>query len=61
MDYKDAIEFMLCGATAVQVGSATFVNPKTSLDVIEGIIGYCAKYNVTHIKELVGSLKAGAL
>ena len=61
MDYKDAVEFMICGATAVQIGTATFVNPKASLEVIDGIAGYCAKNNVTHIKELVGSLNAGAL
>ena len=61
MDHKDAIEFLLCGATAIQIGTATFVNPKTSLEVIEGIAGYCAKNGIVNVKELVGSLNAGAL
>ena len=61
MEYKDAIEFMLCGATAVQVGTATFVNPKTSLEIVDDIARYCTKNNITRVKELVGSLKAGAL
>ena len=61
MDYKDAIEFMLCGATAVQVGTATFVNPKAPAEIVDGITGYCAKNNIMNVKELVGSLKAGDL
>ena len=61
MDYKDAIEFMLCGATAVQVGTATFVNPKAPVEIIDGIAGYCAENKIINIKELVGSLNAGAL
>ena len=61
MDYRDAIEFMICGATAVQVGTAIFVNPKAALEVIEGIIRYCVKNNVTNAGELVGGLKVGAL
>ncbi len=61
MDYKDAIEFMLCGATAVQVGTATFVNPKAPAEVVDGITEYCVKNNIMNVHELVGSLKAGAL
>ena len=61
MDHKDAIEFMLCGAAAIQVGTATFINPKTLIEVIDGITGYCAENNVKRVKELVGNLKAGAL
>lgn len=61
MEYKDAVEFMICGATAVQVGTATFVNPKASVEIIEGITKYCAKNSIANVTELVGSLKAGAL
>lgn len=61
MDHKDAIEFMLCGATAIQVGTATFVNPKTAVEIISGIKKYCKGKNINSVNELVGSLKAGAL
>ena len=61
MDYRDAGEFMICGATAIQVGTATFVNPKASIEVIDGIRRYCVKNNVKRVKELIGSLNAGAL
>ncbi len=57
MDYKDAIEFMLCGASAVQVGTANFVDPSASIEIIGGIKSYMAKKNIREIKELVGALK----
>ena len=58
MDYKDAVEFMLCGASAVQVGTANFVNPTTGSEIIDGIKNYMAKNNIKEIKELIGALKA---
>jgi len=61
MDYKDAVEFMLCGASAVQVGTATFVNPVASTEIIDGIAKYMKKNKIDNIGKLVGSLNAGAL
>lgn len=58
MDYKDAVEFILCGASAIQVGTANFVNPAASIGIIEGIKGYMAKNSVKEIRELIGALKA---
>ena len=58
MDYKDAVEFMLCGASAVQVGTANFVNPAASTGIIDGIKSYMAKNSIKEIKELIGALKA---
>ncbi|MCX5667876.1 MAG: dihydroorotate dehydrogenase, partial [Candidatus Omnitrophica bacterium] len=58
MDYKDAVEFMLCGATAIQVGTANFVNPAASAEIICGIKNYMAKNRIKEIKELIGALKA---
>ncbi|MFH1995623.1 MAG: dihydroorotate dehydrogenase [Candidatus Omnitrophota bacterium] len=55
MTAEDAIEFILCGASAVQVGTASFVNPKAALEVLEGIKKYAAKQNVRNISELVGA------
>ena len=57
MDYKDAVEFMLCGASAVQVGTATFVNPAASTRIVEGIRRYMEKSGTKEIKDLVGALK----
>lgn len=53
----DAIEFMLAGATAVSVGTANFVNPRATLDVIEGIRAYCESQGVEDVNELIGALK----
>ena len=51
----DAIEFLLCGASAVQVGTANFVNPKVSIEIIEGIKDYMEKMKVSSVRELVGA------
>lgn len=58
MDHKDAIEFMLCGASAIQVGTANFVNPAGPIGIIDGIKKYMAKNSIKEIKELIGALKA---
>jgi dihydroorotate dehydrogenase (subfamily 1) family protein len=56
-DYKDAVEFMLCGASAVQVGTANFVDPAASTNIISGLKSYMVKHKIKEIKELVGALK----
>lgn len=53
---SDAIEFIIAGATAVAIGTATFIEPGCATQVIEGINKYCVKNNITNIKELTGSL-----
>ncbi len=53
---EDALEFLIAGARAVQVGTANFYAPDTSLRVIEGIRDYCARKRL-HLADLVGSLK----
>jgi len=57
MDYKDAVEFMLCGASAVQVGTANFVHPAASTGIVNGIKSYMAANGMKEIKELIGALK----
>jgi dihydroorotate dehydrogenase (NAD+) catalytic subunit len=57
MDYRDAIEFIFCGASAIQVGTANFVNPNTAIDIIEGIKIYMAKNKISNIRALIGALK----
>jgi dihydroorotate dehydrogenase (NAD+) catalytic subunit len=56
-DSKDALEFMLCGASAVQVGTANFVNPTTAADVVEGMRSWCAEHGVGRVRDLVGTLR----
>ena len=53
---NDAIEMILAGATAVSVGTANFVDPCTTVKVVEGIESYMRKYGVKDIKELVGAV-----
>jgi len=53
----DAVEFMLAGATAVAVGTANFVNPRATIEVIEGIEAYCEEHGVRDVNELIGALK----
>ena len=52
----DAVEFLLAGATAVAVGTANFVNPRATLDVIESINAYCIEQGVQDVNELIGGL-----
>ena len=53
----DAVEFMLAGATAVAVGTANFVNPEATIDVIDGIAAYCEEQGVEDVNELIGALE----
>jgi dihydroorotate dehydrogenase (NAD+) catalytic subunit len=54
---KDALEFIMAGATAIQVGTANFANPRASLDVLEGMEEYTGKEGVKDIGELIGAAR----
>jgi dihydroorotate dehydrogenase (NAD+) catalytic subunit len=54
MSAEDALEFMIAGATAVGVGTANFINPKTSLEIIKGIEIYLRKKGIKDINRLKG-------
>jgi dihydroorotate dehydrogenase (NAD+) catalytic subunit len=54
--WEDAVEFMIAGARAIQVGSANFVDPTTPLQVISGIVRYCEENKIEDVNELVGSI-----
>jgi dihydroorotate dehydrogenase (NAD+) catalytic subunit len=58
MASEDAVEFILCGASAIQVGTANFVNPRAPLEILDGIKKYLAKKKIKSLKNLVGKLKA---
>jgi dihydroorotate dehydrogenase (NAD+) catalytic subunit len=54
---SDAIEFIMAGASAVQVGTASFANPQASLDVLEGIKRFMEKEGIEDIVELIGAAR----
>lgn len=54
--WEDAVEFLIAGASLVAVGTANFVNPKATLDILDGIRGYCREQKIKHIDKLRGSL-----
>jgi len=57
MKAEDAIEFILVGASAVQIGSANLVNPRTAIEVIDGIEKYLVKNQINHVRKLTGLFK----
>jgi dihydroorotate dehydrogenase (NAD+) catalytic subunit len=54
---SDAIEFIMAGASAIQVGSASFTNPRAPLDVLEGIEQFMEKEGIKDIAELIGAAR----
>jgi dihydroorotate dehydrogenase (NAD+) catalytic subunit len=54
---SDAIEFIMAGASAIQVGSATFTNPRASLDVLEGIEQFMEKEGINSLSEIIGAAR----
>ena len=57
MNAIDAIEFMLAGASAVQIGTANFIDPRVSLKIIEGIEQYLDRHNYKSISDIIGKLQ----
>lgn len=57
MNATDAIEFILAGSTAIQVGTANFIDPLVSLKIIDGIEEYLHRHNIATVAELVGALE----
>jgi dihydroorotate dehydrogenase (NAD+) catalytic subunit len=56
MNATDAIEFMLAGATAIQVGTANFIDPQISVKIIDGIEDYCIANKIDKVTDLIGGL-----
>ncbi len=57
---EDAVAFMLCGATAVQVGTASYVNPRAALEVRDGLRDYLERHGIARVEALVGALEGPA-
>jgi dihydroorotate dehydrogenase (NAD+) catalytic subunit len=58
MTHEDVLEFILAGASAVAVGTANFVNPRATLDIIEGIETFLTREGIGSVRELVGQVSA---
>ena len=57
MNERDALEFLIAGARAVQVGTANFVDPQAPIRIIEGLKDYCRKNEIGSLEEIIGSLQ----
>ena len=55
---QDALEYVIAGASAVQVGTANFANPKAPVDILERLEKHCMEYKINNINSLVGSLQS---
>lgn len=53
----DAIEFLMAGATAIQVGTSTFINPNAAIDILEGIKDFMVKKGIDNITDIIGSAR----
>ncbi len=60
VEARDALEFILAGASAVQVGTANFIRPDAALGVVRGLESYLEKHGIASITELIGALDTGA-
>jgi dihydroorotate dehydrogenase (NAD+) catalytic subunit len=59
MNARDALEFILAGACMIQVGCANFVDPQTSVDIVDGLNGYLKEKGIARIVDVVGKLETG--
>lgn len=57
MSWQDAVEFILCGSSAVGVGTANFVNPNAAAEIAEGIEKYLREKNIKEVKSIIGGLR----
>jgi dihydroorotate dehydrogenase (NAD+) catalytic subunit len=57
MNANDATEFLLAGASAVQIGTANFIDPQITLKIIEGIEKYLERHHLNSIYDLIGGLQ----
>lgn len=57
MNWKDAVEFMLAGASAIQIGTANFIDPCVTLKVIDGINDYLERHDYKSAKDIIGALE----
>lgn len=56
MNGRDAMEFILAGATAIEVGTANFVNPHVTMEIVDYLNDYCERHGVKDIRDLIGAI-----
>ncbi len=56
MTPRDALEFLIAGASAVQVGTANFVNPRATMEILDGIASYLIKHHINKAEDIIGTL-----
>ena len=54
MNWKDAIEFMLAGASAIQIGTANFIDPAVTVKIVDYIEDYCSRHGIEDIHDIIG-------
>ena len=57
MNARDAVEFLLAGATAVQIGTANFIDPAITVKVAEGINDYLDRHGFASVRDIIGALE----
>lgn len=57
MNWKDAVEFMIAGATAFQIGTVNFVNPNAGIEIIDGLENYCKETEIENLTQLTASYR----
>ncbi len=57
MNARDAIEFLLAGATAIQIGTANFIDPAVTIKVVNGINEYLDRHHYSSVKDIIGALE----
>jgi dihydroorotate dehydrogenase (NAD+) catalytic subunit len=55
-NWKDAVEFILAGATAIEIGTANFIDPAITVKVAEGINDYLERHGYSSVKDIIGGL-----
>ncbi|MCO6472413.1 MAG: dihydroorotate dehydrogenase [Melioribacteraceae bacterium] len=55
MNWEDAVEFMIAGASAIQIGTVNFINPNAGMEILDGLTDFCTKMNISKIASLTAS------
>lgn len=57
MNWQDAAEFMIAGASAIQIGTVNFINPNAGVEIVNGLNSYCEKLSIDRLSDIIGSFQ----
>jgi len=57
MNWQDAVEFMITGASAIQIGTVNFINPNAGVEIVNGLNTYCEKLSLNRLSDIIGSFR----